>query len=175
AQPMSPPYALLWSTFNGENYNFRALRGELEGLGHRFRSTSDTEVLLHLYLEYGPDMVRHLRGMFAFGLWDERNRTLFLARDPFGIKPLYYSDSGGVFRFASQVKALLAGGHVDDAPDPAGHAGFFLWGSVPEPFTTYRAIRALPAGSTMLVSDNGPRAPSLYFSPRDEMLRAESD
>src|SRR5438132_13700077 len=96
AQPMSTPDSRLWITFNGEIYNFRALRAELEALGHRFRSTSDTEVLLHLYLEYGPEMVRHLRGMFAFGVWDERNRTLFLARDPFGIKPLYYSDSGGV-------------------------------------------------------------------------------
>ena len=175
AQPMSTPEGRLWITFNGEIYNFRELRAGLEARGHRFRSTSDTEVLLHLYLEYGADMVRHLRGMFAFGIWDEREQTLFLARDPFGIKPLYYVDSKGVFRFASQVKALLAGGGVDTAPDPAGHCGFFLWGSVPEPYTTYRAIRALPAGCTMLVTPKGAQAPSRYFSVRDEMLRAQAD
>src|SRR5205807_262822 len=97
------------------------------------------------------------------------------ARDPFGIKPLYYSDAHGMFRFASQVKALLAGGRVDTSPDPAGHAGFFLWGAVPEPYTTYRAIRALPAGCTLLVSENGARAPSRYFSVREEMQQAERD
>src|SRR5947207_2340352 len=128
AQPMSTPDGRLWIIFNGEIYNFRELRAELEKRGHRFRSTSDTEVLLGLYLEHGADMVRHLRGMFAFGIWDEQQRTLFLARDPFGIKPLYYSDAHGTFRFASQVKALLAGCRVDTSPDPAGHAGFFPGG-----------------------------------------------
>lgn len=175
AQPMSTPDGRLWITFNGEIYNFRELRDGLEKRGQRFRSTGDTEVLLYLYLRHGPDMVRQLRGMFAFGIWDEREGALFLARDSFGIKPLYYSDSGGVLRFGSQVKALLAGKGIDDAPDPAGHVGFFLWGSVPEPFTTYRAIRALPAGCTMMVSSNGVRAPSRYFSVRDEILAAESD
>src|SRR5438034_1847334 len=175
AQPMSTPDGRLWIIFNGEIYNFRELRAELEKRGHRFRSTSDTEVLLGLYLEHGADMVRHLRGMFAFGIWDEQQRTLFLARDPFGIKPLYYSDAHGTFRFASQVKALVAGGRVDTSPDPAGHAGFFLWGAVPEPYTTYRAIRALPAGCTLLVPEKGVRAPLRYFSVREEIQRAESD
>ena len=175
AQPMSTPDGRLWIIFNGEIYNFRQLRAELEKRGHRFRSTSDTEVLLGLYVEHGADMVRHLRGMFAFGIWDEQQRTLFLARDPFAIKPLYYSDAHGTFRFASQVKALLAGGRVDTSPDPAGHAGFFLWGAVPEPYTTYRAIRALPAGCTLLVSEKGVRAPSRYFSVCEEIQLAESD
>jgi asparagine synthase (glutamine-hydrolysing) len=175
AQPMQTPDGRLVITYNGEIYNFRMLRQELERRGHAFRSNSDTEVLLYLYREHGAEMVRRLRGMFAFAIWDEVDRTLFLARDPFGIKPLYYADSGGMFRFASQVKALLAGGAVDAAPDPAGHCGFFLWGSVPEPFTTHRAILALPAGCTMLVTPNGAQAPSRYFSVREEILRAEAD
>jgi asparagine synthase (glutamine-hydrolysing) len=173
AQPMPGADGRLHITFNGEIYNWRALRAGLERRGHRFRTQSDTEVLLALYLEHGAYMVRELRGMFALGIWDERERSLFLARDPFGIKPLYYSDGAGTFRFASQVKALLAGRAIDPAPDPAGHAGFFLWGSVPEPLTTYRAIRMLPAGCTLLVTARGVQAPARYFSMRDEMLRAE--
>jgi asparagine synthase (glutamine-hydrolysing) len=175
AQPMCSADGRLWITFNGEIYNFRTLRQELERRGHGFRSNCDTEILLRLYLEHGPHMVRHLRGMFAFGIWDERDRSLFLARDPFGIKPLYYSNASGTLRFASQVKALLSGGAIDPSPDAAGHVGFFLWGCVPEPFTTYQAVRALPAGSTMLVSPSGPQTPSAYFSVHDEMLRAESN
>ncbi len=95
----------------------------------------DTEVLLHLYAERGPEMVHALRGMFAFGIWDERSRELFLARDPLGIKPLYYADDGGTFRFATLVDALLKGGGVDTGEDAAGIAGFYLFGCVPEPFT----------------------------------------
>jgi asparagine synthase (glutamine-hydrolysing) len=174
AQPMCLA-GRYWITFNGEIYNFRELRDDLLRRGCVFSTQSDTEVLLQLYARHGRDMVHCLRGMFALAIWDELESRLFLARDPFGIKPLYYADGGGVFRFASQVKALLAGGHVDHAPDPAGHAGFFLLGSVPEPWTTYRAICALPAGSTMTVSAMGAARPLPYFSPRDEMLRAESD
>src|SRR5215475_8964949 len=90
AQPMTTADGRLTITFNGEIYNYRALRRELESKGYRFRSQSDTEVLLHLYADRGVNMVHALRGMFAFGIWDARERTLFLARDPFGIKPLYY-------------------------------------------------------------------------------------
>src|SRR5690242_13747654 len=120
-------------TFNGEIYNYRELRAELAGRGHAFRSMSDTEVLLALYAERGAAMVGALRGMYAFAIWDERDKALFLARDPFGIKPLYYADDGATLRFASQVKALIAGGAIARDPDPAGHVGFFVLGSVPEP------------------------------------------
>src|SRR5262249_51651962 len=125
---------------------------------------SDTEVLLHLYMERGEAMVHDLRGMFAFGLWDARKRALLLGRDPYGIKPLYYCDDGNAFRFASQVKALLAGGKVSRTPDVAGWAGFYLFGSVPEPYTTYQTIRAVPAGSTVWVDKRGFGAPERYFS-----------
>ena len=164
AQPMHFPEAGLSIVFNGEIYNYRALRDGLLRRGARFRSESDTEVLLHLYRERGAGMVRELRGMFAFALWDAEKGGMLLARDPFGIKPLYLSTGGGTLRAASQVKALLAGGGVDTAPEPAGHAGFFLWGHVPEPYTLYRGIRALPAGSTLWVDGDGPREPKVYAS-----------
>ncbi len=137
--------------FNGEVYNHHDL-WQREGDGSRpLRSGTDTEVLLRLYADKGPGMLQHLRGMYALSIWDAERRELFLARDPFGMKPLYYADDGRTVRFASQVRALLAGGGVDTAPDPAGHAGFFVWGFVPEPYTMFRGIRSVPAGSWMIV------------------------
>ncbi len=164
AQPMVSRDGRLCVVFNGEIYNYKSLRAELEAKGYRFQSQSDTEVLLYLYAEHGTDMVHALRGMYAFAIWDENKKGLLLVRDPFGIKPLYYANDGAVFRFASQVKALLRSPRIDTAPDPAGHVGFLLWGSVPEPYTLYKGIRALPAGSTLWVSDSGPRAPVSFFS-----------
>lgn len=152
AQPMVRGQYVV--VFNGEIYNHRALRAELEAQGHVFRSHSDTEVLLALYAEHGPAMLSRLRGMYAFALWDNAARRLFLARDPFGIKPLYWSDDRRVFRFASQVRALLRV-PVDTRPEPAGHVGFFLWGSVPEPWTLYRGVHALPAGHWLYVDATG--------------------
>lgn len=175
AQPMATADGRLTITYNGEIYNYRELRRELEAKGCAFRSQSDTEVLLHLYADRGTDMVHSLRGMFALGIWDARERTLFLARDPFGIKPLYYADSGGTLRFASQVKALLKGGAIDTAPEPAGSAGFLLWGSVPEPYTLYRNILALPAGSTLAIREGVVEAPRVYFSVRDTLVRAQRE
>jgi asparagine synthase (glutamine-hydrolysing) len=163
-QPMHTSDGQLTITFNGEIYNYAVLRDRLQSKGYVFRTTSDTEVLLHLYADLGVEMVRELRGMFAFALWDDARRGLLLARDPYGIKPLYYADEGGTLRFASQVRALLAGGSVSHTPDPAGQVGFFLWGSVPEPFTSHEAIRALPAGSTLWVDAQGCAEPRGYFS-----------
>lgn len=175
AQPMHSPDGALSIVFNGEIYNYRTLRRELEAEGANFRTESDTEVLLHLYRARGEAMVERLRGMFAFAIWDARNQRLFLARDPFGIKPLYLADDGRILRFASQVKALAAGGAISGEVSPAGMAGFFLWGHVPEPWTWLRAVRALPAGSTLSVRrgqrDRGPRR---YFDLREEIQAAES-
>lgn len=162
SQPMVSDDGKLVVVFNGEIYNYRTLRSELEAAGVRFRTTSDTEALLHLYARDGADMVHLLRGMYAFAIWDDDRRGLFLARDPYGIKPLYTANDGWTFRFASQVKALLAGGYVSRDPEPAGLVGFHLFGSVPEPFTLYREIRALPAGHTQWVDSVGPREPKQF-------------
>jgi len=175
AQPMVSGDGRLRVVFNGEIYNYRQLRAGLEVKGCHFRSQSDTEVLLHLYAERGVDMVHALRGMYAFAIWDENKRGLLLARDPFGIKPLYYADDGHTIRFASQVKALLQSSAVDTRPEPAGHVGFFLWGSVPEPYTLYKGIRAVPAGSTLWTSGSGVHRPMSFFSVAETMsvIKAE--
>ena len=165
AQPMACEGGRVQLVLNGEIYNFRQLRAELEAAGCRFRSSGDTEVVLALYLRHGEAMLPRLRGMFALAVWDERAgrpRRLLLARDPMGIKPLYYSTgsaglpstaAGGQLRFASQVKALEAGGAIARAVDPAGLAGFLLWGSVPDPWTIRREVRALPAGTCLIVEE----------------------
>lgn len=164
AQPMHDPESGNWIIFNGEIYNHVKLREQLNRDGVVTRSHSDTEVLLKLYAHKGPAMLNMLRGMFAFAIWDARRQQMFFARDPLGIKPLYIADDGRTLRFASQVKALLAG-QVDARPEPAGHAGFLLWGSVPEPYTLYRGIRALPAGHWLLAADGVVGQPVCYNNP----------
>jgi asparagine synthase (glutamine-hydrolysing) len=163
-QPMQTADGALVITYNGEIYNAPELRRRLEADGARFRTTSDTEVLLHLYERRGPAMASELRGMFAFAIWDDRRKGLLLARDPYGIKPLYISDDGKTWRFASQVKALLTGAQIDSKLDPAGVVGFYIWGSVPEPFTMYRGIRAFPAGHTQWVDARGAAPPQAFAS-----------
>ena len=163
-QPMQSGDGKIVISFNGEIYNYRELKSDLENRGITFKSRSDTEVLLHLYQLKGEAMVHDLRGMFAFALWDSRKNKLFLARDPYGIKPLYYADDGWTLRAASQVKALLASEKVSRIPEAAGAVGFFLTGSVPEPFTTYQEIRQVPAGSFIWVDETGPSLPKKYFS-----------
>src|SRR6185437_458582 len=148
--------------FNGEIYNYRELRSRLSANGYQFRSHCDTEVLLALYQTRGEAMLNELRGMYAFAIWDRNKEGLFLARDPLGIKPLCYSDNGHTFRVASQVKPLRDCGKIDLAPDPAGHVGYFLWGHLPDPYTLFRNIRSLPAGSSMWVDRSGPRSPRVF-------------
>ena len=163
-QPMLSHDGAFVITFNGEIYNYRALREDLLARGAQFRTTCDTEVILELYRRRGPDCVDDLRGMFAFGLWDVAEQRLLLARDAYGIKPLYYADTGGKISFASTVKALLHAPGVGREPDPAGVAGFLIFGSIPEPLTAWKAIRALPAGHTLLVDRGGPRATREFYS-----------
>src|SRR5438132_10582297 len=175
SQPMTSEDGRSVVVFNGEIYNYPRLRVELEVEGARFRTTSDTEALLHLYARYGAEMVHQLRGMFAFAIWDELRGELFLARDPYGIKPLYTANDGWTFRFASQVKALLAGGHVSRDPEPAGIVGFHLFGSVPEPFTLYREVRALPAGHTQWVDAAGPREPKSFANLAEVLAKGAAN
>jgi asparagine synthase (glutamine-hydrolysing) len=161
-QPMKDPVSGNVIAFNGEIYNYRELRSELESAGYSFTSTSDTEVLLKLYLAHGPDFLSKVRGMYALALYDAKRHSLFLARDPFGIKPLYIADDGRSIRFASQVKAMRATAE-HRRPDPAGHVGFFLWGHVPEPFTLFHGIRALRAGTSIVVASDGTRTERRHF------------
>lgn len=175
SQPMRAENLGLTIVFNGEIYNYRELKADLADKGYQFRSTSDTEVLLYLYAEYREEMLSKLRGMFAFAIWDETVKDLFVARDPFGIKPFYYSYHGGVFRFASQVKALLNSGAVPTDADPAGWVGFYLFGSVPEPFTTYQKVECLAAGHSMHVNRCGPQKAVPFFSVAEVYLKAERE
>lgn len=145
-QPMRDEARGITLVFNGEVYNAQELRAELETLGERFSSDCDTEVVLRAFARFGRDCVRRLRGMFAFAAWSERDGSLFLARDPLGIKPLYYTQAGGEIAFASQVKALLASGIVRPALSPAGIATFLARGAVADPHTAIDGVWSLPAG-----------------------------
>jgi len=164
AQPMHDLDNGNWIVFNGEIYNHVELREQLNREGVATLSHSDTEVLLKLYAQKGMAMLNMLRGMYAFSIWDARKQQMFLARDPFGIKPLYIADDGMTLRFASQVKALLVG-QVDTRPEPAGHVGFLLWGSVPGPYTLYRGIRSLPPGHWMCIANGIVSKPVCFNNP----------
>jgi asparagine synthase (glutamine-hydrolysing) len=173
AQPMATVDGSLRITFNGEIYNYQSIRQRLEANGVVFQSHTDTEVLLHLYAEKGPAMFDELRGMYAFAIWDATRRRMFLARDPFGVKPLYYADDGMTLRFASQVRALLRARSIDTRSDAAGKVGFMLWGYVPEPYTLYAGIRALPPGSWLSVDSDGIRTSGTFCRISDELAAAE--
>ncbi|HEY2040823.1 MAG TPA: asparagine synthase (glutamine-hydrolyzing), partial [Edaphobacter sp.] len=169
-QPMHSADQRHTIVFNGEIYNYRDLRRELEERGRQFVTTSDTEVLLQMYAEYGVAMLERLRGMYAFGIWDATSQQLFLARDPLGIKPLYYAQGDGHLYFASQVKALLDVPGIDLREQSAAHVGFFVWGSVPEPLTLYRGIHSLPAGTWLSANGDGISEPHCFGSPVDEFM-----
>ncbi len=152
-QPMANEDGSLWIVFNGEIYNFQALRPELERAGHRFRSRTDTEVILHLYEEHGPDCLRFLRGMFAFAIWDERRRRLFLARDRLGKKPLVYQADASAFRFASEAKAILQDPAVEARPEPGAIARYLTYGYVPGARSAFVGFHRLPPGHYLLWED----------------------
>ena len=145
-QPMRTPDGRFTLIFNGAIYNFRALRDELAAAGWAFRTNCDTEVLLAAYAQWGERCLARLRGMFAFAAWDEREQTLFLARDPFGIKPLYYRHDGTRLLFASELNALLASGAFSAEIDPLSVADYLAWFAVPAPRTIYRDVFSLRPG-----------------------------
>lgn len=169
AQPMNDVTGRWSITYNGEIYNYRELRQELEQAGRRFRTQSDTEVLINAVAEWGEEGIRKLRGMYAFALWDNETKELWLARDPFGIKPLYYAHTGSTLWFASQARALAECAPVSSAYRPAGLVGYYLWGSIPDPFTWWRGISALPAGHLLRVV-HGKAAPAPVSFSRIEDL-----
>jgi asparagine synthase (glutamine-hydrolysing) len=141
--------------FNGEIYNYRELRSDLIARGHEFRTSSDTETIVHLYEEFGADCVSRLRGMFAFALWDESRRVLLLARDRFGIKPLYVAAAEGQVTFASELKALLETGVVVGGLDWSALESYFRLGYIPAPYTPYTGVRKLEPGHLMIWQDDG--------------------
>jgi asparagine synthase (glutamine-hydrolysing) len=146
-QPMANRAKSVWVVFNGEIYNFREIRAELEGAGFGFYSRSDTEVILHSYQQWGIDCVRRFNGMFALALWDNDLGKLFLARDRFGVKPLYYCYDGRYCIFASEIKAILASGYVARGLDYRGFAEYFAFQNIFTDRTLFAGIRMLPAGS----------------------------
>ena len=152
AQPMCSEDGFAWITYNGEVYNFKELRSELAGLGYRFRTASDTEVVLAAYEAWGPECVNRLRGMFAFGIWDARRRRLFLARDRVGIKPVVYRVDERGLQFASEIKAILADRSVPRELDREALQEYFTYHYVPAPRTIFRGIQKLPPACYLLWS-----------------------
>lgn len=148
-QPMTNEDGSLWVTFNGEIYNFQELRSELEKAGHQIRSHSDTEMILHAYEEWGESCVSRFRGMFAFAIWDSRNKRLFAARDRVGKKPFFYHWNGREFRFASEIAALVSelGTSLEINPDAIDF--YLTWGYIPAPMSPYSQVAKLPPGHVL--------------------------
>lgn len=151
---MSDQDEAVWVIFNGEIYNFPELKRELEGYGHVFRTRSDTEVIVHGYKQWGADVFNHLNGMFGVAIWDTRQERLILARDPFGIKLVYYKIANGRLYFGSEVRAILAGTRERGEVDPNSLNLFLRYRFTPSPHTIFKGIRKLAAG-TMLVCEKG--------------------
>ncbi len=166
AQPMTDPQSGLTGVFNGCVYNYQELRKELEGLGHRFFSTSDTEVLLKAYRQWGTDCVEHLFGMFAFAIAEHDTGRLVLARDRLGIKPLYLAEGADRLRFASSLPALLAGGAVDTSLDPVAVHQYLSWhATVAAPRTVLAGVRKLPPATVRVVERDGRYREHCYWQP----------
>jgi asparagine synthase (glutamine-hydrolysing) len=166
-QPMSNEDGTVWLVFNGEIYNFRELKAEfkLTERGHSFRSRTDTEVLIHLYEELGQEMFAKLNGMFAMAIWDRRNHELHLARDRYGIKPLFYQEDPLFFRFGSEIKAILADKRVQRKPSLQALHDFLTFDYIPGPQSAFEGISELPPGQWMTVNENGYLSIRKYWEP----------
>jgi asparagine synthase (glutamine-hydrolysing) len=172
-QPMASADGRYAIVFNGEIYNFRELRSELEAKGICFRTRSDTEVILAAYAEWADDCVERLAGMFAFAIWDARERRLFLARDRVGKKPLYFCRDGSRFAFASELKALMMADVASDRLDPEAIDCYFTFGYIPAPRTIYRGVAKLPSARCVTVSQAGQNERS-YWSLGSSPLTTQS-
>jgi asparagine synthase (glutamine-hydrolysing) len=169
-QPMPNEDGSVRVVFNGEIYNHAEIRIELEQLGHRFRTDhSDTEVIVHGFEEWGIDVVQRLRGMFAIGIWDERQRALWLVRDRIGIKPLYWSLHHGRLSFASEIKALLQDPVQERAVDEEAFYHYLSFLTTPAPMTLFRGIRKLAGGTWLKVSADGSLREERYWDAWDEV------
>ncbi|MFN2417085.1 MAG: asparagine synthase (glutamine-hydrolyzing) [Pyrinomonadaceae bacterium] len=164
-QPIANEERTAWIVFNGEIYNFRELKKRLEDLGHRFRTDCDTEAIVHAYEEWGADCPKHLRGMFAFAIWDERRRELFLARDRVGKKPLLYAKTPRSFVFGSEFSALLLHPEVGREVEPRAIHDYLSFMCVPAPLTAYRDIMKLEPGHTLTLAASGEVKTQRYWEP----------
>jgi asparagine synthase (glutamine-hydrolysing) len=176
-QPMPNEDGTVQVVFNGEIYNFQGLREELVGRGHRFRSRSDTEVIVHLYEEHGPQCIDRLDGMFAIAIWDDRRRRLVLARDRAGKKPLFYLHDGRRIAFASEMKAFFGRRDLSIAIDPQAIPSYFIYGYVPSPETFYRGVRQVEPGHVVTVEADGSLATRAYWTltyPEEGSIPAEN-
>ena len=176
-QPISNEDGSVTVVFNGEIYNHHRLRGELTAAGHRFTTRSDTEVLVHLYEEYGTDMARRLQGMFAFSIWDSRRQRLFIARDRTGMKPLSYALRGDGIVYGSELRALYAFDRSALRVAPAAVMEYLAFGYVPDPNSIFEGVSKLPAGHFLLWSPGGPLQVQRYWKPPvpDETLRDQPE
>jgi asparagine synthase (glutamine-hydrolysing) len=154
-QPLTNETSDIWIVFNGEIYNHLELRAQMEARGHRYRTKSDTETVVHLYEEYGRDCVKHLRGMFAFAIWDRKNQKLFAARDRLGIKPFYYRWQNGTFLFGSEIKAILAYPGVNAEYDSSTLAEYLAFGYIAGNSTMFHTVRKLMPGHTLELGASG--------------------
>ncbi len=162
-QPMANEDGTIWVVFNGEIYNYRELTADLRARGHRFATASDTEVVLHLYEEHGERCVESLRGMFAFAIWDEARQSLLLARDRFGIKPLYYAATAHGLLFASELKGLLQSPWLSRRLDREGLLDYLRHGYIPDPRSILDGVAKLPPGHTLYARAGKPEAPRPYW------------
>ena len=162
-------------TFNGEIYNYKSIKEELEKKNIFFKSKSDTEVILESYKYWGINFLSKLRGMFAFAIWDNLNKKLILVRDPFGIKPLYYTKKDNIFYFASEIKSILSIDNLNFKKSEKGIVSYFLWGNVQEPFTLYKDIESVEKGTAKVIFENGLEKTHKYASIKDEILNTEKE
>jgi len=176
-QPISNETGDVHLVCNGEIYNSPDLRRQLQAAGHRFRTDSDVEVILHLYEDFGAECVRHLRGMFAFAIWDARDRSLVLARDHMGQKPLFFAEAGGHFLFASEIQALLASRVVQRQLDTEGLWHYLSLRSLPDQLSLIEGVRKLPAATTLCRSSGGHTRLDRYWQPqfRDKLDFGEAE
>lgn len=162
-QPLGNEDDRVWVTYNGEIYNFKGIREQLEALGHKFRTNCDTEVIVHAYEEWGGQCVRRFRGMFAFAIWDSRNDTLFLARDRLGIKPLYYYQDAEKIVFASEIKAILADQRIARQVNEEALCDYFSFLYIPAPKSIFHGIKKLPPGHHLTIRNGTTSGPEKYW------------
>jgi asparagine synthase (glutamine-hydrolysing) len=167
-QPLSNERGDVWTVFNGEIFNFPALRRELHARGHRLATHGDTETIVHLYEEHGVEFPKGLRGMFGIAVWDERRRRLVLTRDRMGVKPLYYAPTAHGLAFGSEVKSLIAGGLVEPRLDPLAAELYLAYGYVPGPRTLFADVCKLAPATTMVWEDGELKGESVYWTPWDD-------